>query len=173
MVGVKRFLLARHVGATYSFSLATYTVAQPKTAQPNAKRQTLAEAAVQPMVFAAFSGNLVLRGLTLDEHALFSYQNGVLVKPRKTSATVRENVANATNGDVCVTVYTCYWQSYCSDNRGGHYTTGAMTQSTDGCSEPPGQEACGIDNWGMSWDNNGYDTRESCTYVEDPSCPAG
>ncbi|MDO7887464.1 hypothetical protein [Hymenobacter cheonanensis] len=45
-----------------------------------------------------------------------------------------------------------------------------MTQGIDGC-DSPGQEACGIDNWGYSWDSNGYTTNQACTYVDDPPVP--
>lgn len=80
MVGTQRFIIAKHVGTTYSFDLATYTVAQPAGKIAGAKRRTFAEAAAQPIAFAAFSGKMSLQGLTAEKHATFSYQNGVVVK---------------------------------------------------------------------------------------------
>ncbi|MDO7887463.1 hypothetical protein [Hymenobacter cheonanensis] len=83
MVGTQRFIIAKHVGNAYSFDLATYTVAQPDSKAASTKRRTFAEAAAQPILFAAFSGKLSLQGLTSEKHAIFSYLNGGLVSSSK------------------------------------------------------------------------------------------
>ncbi|MGI4821586.1 MAG: hypothetical protein ACRYFV_10290 [Janthinobacterium lividum] len=169
MVGTQRFIIAKHVGNTYSFDLATYTVAQPASKPAGAKHRTFAEAAAQPIAFAVFSGKMSLQGLTSEKHAIFSYQNGVVGRQQKQLAAAQSTGASATNAYACVTVYTCYWQAFCEHN-GNPITYGAMTQGIEGCDEP-GQEACGMDNWGYSWSSNGYSTDQACTYVDDPPTP--
>lgn len=169
MVGTQRFIIAKPVGESYSFDLATYTVAKPTARATSAGHRTLAEAAAQPMAWANFSGTMTLHGLTAGRHAIFSYQNGMLVTQSNQSATSRQSGARATGSYECVTIYTCYWTAFCTRN-GSPVTYGAMTQGINGC-DSPGQEACGSDNWGMSWDSNGTDISESCTYVDDPPTP--
>lgn len=166
MVGTQRFLIAKLAGEAYSFDLATYTVAKPAAA---ARHRTLAEAAAQPMAWAAFSGTMTLHGLTTEKHAVFSYQNGALVTPQKPAATTRQAGARATGSYDCITIYTCYWTAFCTRN-GSPITYGAMTQGINWC-DSPGQEACGIDSWGMSWMSTGTEISESCTYVDDPPVP--
>jgi len=166
MVGTQHFLIAKLAGEAYSFDLATYTVAKPAAA---ARHRTLAEAAAQPMAWATFSETMTLHGLTTEKHAVFSYQNGALVTPQKSAATTRQAGARATGSYDCITIYTCYWTAFCTRN-GSPITYGAMTQGINGC-DSPGQEACGIDNWGMSWMSTGTEISESCTYVDDPPVP--
>lgn len=103
MVGTQRFLIAKLAGEAYSFDLATYTVAKPAAA---ARHRTLAEAAAQPMAWAAFSGAMTLHGLTTEKHAVFSYQNGALVTPQKPAATTRQAGARTTGSYDCATIYT-------------------------------------------------------------------
>jgi hypothetical protein len=165
MVGTQRFIVAKLVGNAYSFDLATYTVAKPAS---SGRHRTLAEAAAQPIAWATFSGAMSLQGLTTEKHAIFLYQNGAMVTQQKQSAAVHKTGARTTGSYECVTIYTCYWQAFCEHN-GNPVTYGALTHSINGCGDAPGQEACGI--WGMSWNNNGYSTAESCTYVDDPPVP--
>jgi hypothetical protein len=165
MVGTQRFLIAKLAGEAYSFDLATYTVAKPAAA----RHRTLAAAAAQPMAWAAFSGTMTLHGLTTEKHAVFSYRNGALVTPQKPAATTRQAGARATGSYDCITIYTCYWTAFCTRN-GSPITYGAMTQGINWC-DSPGQEACGIDSWGMSWMSTGTEISESCTYVDDPPVP--
>ena len=165
MLGVRKFILIKHAKPTDSFSLATYIAATPH-------KLPVAVAAAKPFLFSTFSGVLLLRGLSTNEHARLLYQKGVRVaQMAKPLGAAKGNTASrtlSTEGYECVDYYTCYWYAGCRDDTSHYITYGATTSGIDGCSEP-GYEPCDV--WGMSWNSNGYDIEQQCTYVEDPPNP--
>ena len=163
LVGARRFLVVRHGSGPDAFTLATYLDAP---AQGNAAKRGAAAGPAQPRRFADFSGSLLLQGLSTPQFARFAYRNGQVV--HQGAGPVKGQPGEptrTTNAYSCVDLYTCYWIAYCNSSTASS-TNVTMTAGVNGCDDPVG-EAC-YDVYGVSWQYNGSDIQQQCTYEPDP-----
>jgi hypothetical protein len=157
-LGSKRFLVMPVNGSKQEPKILVYFFSKPQEAQ------YFDDAAA---FIRTFSGERVTHSLSGDSHTSATYLQGAFVEAASAKP-VAAGKGNATSTLICTVRYECSWEANCTTGSGTHRNY-ASTYSTNGCLTPPAQEACGVDNWGMSWHNVGSYAYQTCIDYPDPT----
>lgn len=164
MLGAKRFLVLP-VSALNKREAQIVVYAFDK--QGEAERVDDSPAFLDSFTGKRISHQLVTGTSRFDEYMHGELRNAPRLKAK--AALPKQAGANTSNIQVCTTRYECVWESNCERGIGQTYNNYATTYSEDGCGDAPTQEACGPDNWGMSWHNVGYYSSQYCQDYQDPT----